>query len=834
MSRFRWLTPLATALVVILVPCLAAGAEVDPNEPGILDPVSSALQGKEIRIPNTDQSVDGVEQSLIEGSVVRETASQTVSLLGHPISRVASPNDDLRTALQDLVGAAGDLDQAGMDAAAAELMAILKGTTTGRVYDGFAMLNFNRWNDPSIGPEFFPGDAMPGEYKMKLARDTGRTYTSPYDGEQRKIWEVDINMLYYDGQIDSDTFLVRFPFGHDWDDVLHVNYRIYSLVEEDFSPTLVALDRREAMDTVQFPYKGFDAVWVAMTPGEVINLTVMLPPVRQIRGIYDWGWRVHPPRIQFMQPIYEIQNQWTGEIQLDPQSLSFATRNREDLTLDTIADEAPEKKMYLIADAVLNGATFAQVEKWMTDPNLGPRGTWIEWADLVKNQTQLPPEAWDVLAEEDGLTPGDFGPYHMVSVYMNNEMYGEGPFRAEVLPWKQEDKFQVKLINFDKHTHYFRNVDFSARLHDDIGRCCGGGLTSFEIMNFKPSFGAPKVAEMQYRAGWGFRPHHDIIQQSEPFPRGRDRMGLVPYRGGLGGWFYGYLYSPESRGGDFRFNPPPFVITNTDDPAPFPLREFDGSDGLLMGQKTPGYGVAQLCPQDPYGDFCQTDFGPFNPHKVLNWPEPGNPDVTKTELRFPNFLRNPAQGDPQAGDIIPPTGAWRPFQWINPNNGTLYIDDQDHSKGYWADLTYSHGAPVMAGGTLVANIETPRSSGQLFYQFDDLFHDNSIFSPHPVATGSEGKELDVVDRLKARVRGNQFGIAGRLKPFVVTGEFARYVAIHRGPAGEKGCTGEILQIIATRPDGKFGVMLSDTGVGVGEAVCAQSVIGGFLGTTTSN
>lgn len=29
-------------------------------------------------------------------------------------------------------------------------------------------------------------------------------------------------------------------------------------------------------------------------------------------------------------------------------------------------------------------------------------------------------------------------------------------------------------------------------------------------------------------------------------------------------------------------------------------------------------------------------------------------------------------------------------------------------------------------------------------------------------------------------------------------------------------------------------MLSDTGVGVGEAVCAQSVIGGFLGTTTSN
>jgi len=28
-------------------------------------------------------------------------------------------------------------------------------------------------------------------------------------------------------------------------------------------------------------------------------------------------------------------------------------------------------------------------------------------------------------------------------------------------------------------------------------------------------------------------------------------------------------------------------------------------------------------------------------------------------------------------------------------------------------------------------IEAPRASAQVFYQFDDLFHDNAIFSPHP-------------------------------------------------------------------------------------------------------
>ena len=88
----------------------------------------------------------------------------------------------------------------------------------------------------------------------------------------------------------------------------------------------------------------------------------------------------------------------------------------------------------------------------------------------------------------------------MISVFLNNEMYGQGPFLNEVMTWLQGDVFKVKLINLDNHTHYFRNVDFSARLHDDLLRCCAGGETSFEIMNFGPSYGAPKVAEMQWRA----------------------------------------------------------------------------------------------------------------------------------------------------------------------------------------------------------------------------------------------------------------------------------------------------------------------------------------------
>ncbi len=820
-----WIIPSIAVLGLVTAPAVVVAEGVDSNEPGVLEPVTSHLQGKDIRIPNSDQSVDGIEQSNIDGAAVLTDALSTTSMLGHPITQVSSPNEDMRLGLQALATAALAGDQLGMDSAAAELRSILLGTTQGRIYDGFSMLNFNRWLDPSIGAESFPPDAMPGEYKMKLARDTGETYVSPYDGELRKIWEVDVNMLYYDGQIDSDTFLVRFPFGHHQDDVLHINYRIFSLVQEDFSPTMVMLDRREAANTVNFPFKGMDSVWIAFDPGQVLDVTVKFTTVRQVRGVYTWGWRVHPPRIQFLQPIYEIQNAHTGAIELDPQSESFAFRNREELTLGAIASQAPEMKMLSMVEAVENGASASDIVDWLTHPNKGPKGTWIDWADLNLNQQQLPQEAWDLLAAEDGLTQGNFGPYRMVSVYMNNEMYGMGPFLNEVPTWEPLDKFQVKLINFDNHTHYFRNVDFGARLHDDIARCCGGGDTSFEIMNFKPTFGAPKVAEMQWRAGWGFRPHHDVIQQADVFSRGIDRTQLKPYTGGFGSFHYGFQYSEETRVGDFRFNPPPFIVS--DFPGADSLRDADGEAGLLIGTRTPGYGNAQMCPQDPMGDFCQTDFGPTNPHGALNWPSPGDPSVPKTELRYPPFLRNPDQGVAIAGDIIPPTGAWRPFLWANPYTGSLYNDPSDPSKGHWADLTFSHGAPVFAGQSIVAEVESPRGSAQVFYQFDDLFHDNSIFSPHPLPTALDEKAVDTVRIMRARARNGQVRLNGRVKRFISTGDFANWVSLYNAPAGTKGCDGTIVAVAPADEQGRYRIATGDIGIVTGDTVCVQSTIGGF-------
>ena len=701
-------------LAIILIPSVS-GAQ-DPNHPGILEPVLSAITGTEVRIPHTDQA-DGKTLLTVAGNIVITDAEDTVSLLGHPILEVSSPNDDMQDALEDLNDAAEDDNASAMQVAAQDLMNILMGTTHGKIYDGFAMLNFNRG-------AFAPGHE-PGEYKMKVLRDTGLTEPG-IDSEPRRVWELDVNLFYYDGQIDSDTFLMRVPVeAHEFDTV-RINYRIYSVVREDFSPTAVMLDRRLPR-SVQFPFKGFDSVWIPFRKGEVLDVTVKQPPLGLHRGVYTWGWREHPPRIQFLQPIFEIVNAHTGNVELNPLGESYAVRNRL-LSIDHIGDAAPEKKMYIVAKAALEGAATHTIESWLNNAGEGPAGTWEEWADLAQDQLQLPPEARDILAQK-GIPKGEFGPYRHVTVYMNNEMYGDGPNGNKFEGWDQGERLQVLLINLDHHTHYFRNVDFGARLHDDIRNCCGAGSHSFEIMNFKPSYGAPKVAEMQWRAGFGFRPHFDIIQQPDVFPRPEDRVKLKAYTGGFGDLIYGYQYSAQARGGDFRFNPPPFVITDPGVEPPFPLREADGTDGLLIGQLTEGYGVAKMCDSAAFAlpGFCARDIGPYNPNGAKNVDTDG--DGVNDALWFPPFLRNPNPA--QGGDIIAPTPAWRPFLWINPNNGTLFIDPNDPSKGFWSDLTYGHGAPVPAGQSLAATIEAPRASAQVFYQFDDLYHDNAIFSPHP-------------------------------------------------------------------------------------------------------
>ena len=165
--------------------------------------------------------------------------------------------------------------------------------------------------------------------------------------------------------------------------------------------------------SVQFPFKGFDSVWTKVQNDKVTEITVEHPPLRLLRGVYTWGWRIHPPRIQFLQPVFEMINAHTGELELEPQGQSYAFRNAQ-LTIADIGGAAPEKKMYTVAQAVADGATASAILAMLTDPDTTPRGTWQDWSDLAADQNQLPPEAWDVLAGE-GIARDTFGPYRFVT-----------------------------------------------------------------------------------------------------------------------------------------------------------------------------------------------------------------------------------------------------------------------------------------------------------------------------------------------------------------------------------------------------------------------------------
>ena len=227
-TRFQpaWIAGIALIALTIALPALA---QQNPNDPGIVEPCLTVTSGVETRIPHTDQANGTVFNNLVGDPVVTR-ADRAVSLTGHPITRVESPNRDMEDALDAMVSAAKHGDGAAMRAHAQDLMDVLLGTTEGRIYDGFAMLNFNRG-------AFVP-DHEPGEYKMKSVRDSGVTELG-IDGQEHPIWEADVAMLYYDGQIDSDTFLLRFPPEAGEFDPVRIHYTIYALDREDFSPTVV-------------------------------------------------------------------------------------------------------------------------------------------------------------------------------------------------------------------------------------------------------------------------------------------------------------------------------------------------------------------------------------------------------------------------------------------------------------------------------------------------------------------------------------------------------------------------------------------------------------------
>ena len=723
-----WAGPSATCLAAQLPSKQALPPTTgNPNDPGIVEPTLSRMLGYDYRIPNSHQVSAFSDLLNIVGTVKRRSAKGKKNAKGNTIQTVSSPNQDLHDAMDALVDAARDGKVVEMRGAATAVMDILLGRTTGRIYDGYAMLNFNQG---AVGPAH-----VPGEYKMKRLRDSGQTFLGP-DGLPRRIWEVTVNLIWYDGESDSDTHFLVVPETADPLDALRVHYRIFSSVREDFAPATL-LEGYRPDEGVVVPLKGLDSTWVAVQSDQIVEVSVDHPPVSMVQGVLTWGWRTKPIRTQYIRLVRETRNAHTGALELEPEGLSASARCRM-LGIEEIGDAAPEKKMYQVAQAALGGTPAAQVYAMATTPGIAPFGEWDDWTRMAERKDELPIEAWAILAQE-GIYPGaqgprPLGPYDAVLVYVNNEIYAldadpelpPGKILPELEPrWDQGQTIEVKLINLDDHTHYYRNYQVGPELHNDIETCeyAPAGGHSIEIFNHKPVFGGAKEEELQWRAGWGLMPYRDVELQDDLFFLPFDGGLLTPFRNGAGESLLGWQYPPALRGGDFVFDPPRTLLGEPGEPAAGPLRESDGSRGLVIGTTTPGYGSAKLCDHigHPIGDWCRTDRSPFHPQARKNVDLNGDkiPDV----LWFPPHLRNP---DPAGGDLILSNPDWEPFLYLNPDNGTIWIDPMDQNQGYWVDRSYVHGMPLQPGEATHASILVPRSAAQVYFQFDGVFADDAV------------------------------------------------------------------------------------------------------------
>ena len=220
------------------------------------------------------------------------------------------------------------------------------------------------------------------------------------------------------------------------------------------------------------PYFGYDSSFTTIRKGEGIDLTVRYSQGEMQAGLYNWGWRVHPPRINWIETYSDGQILASGA----PKQWRFKHKWDEvaELGLDALGDFAPEKRIY---QALLTYQTSTG-----SPTDLSNFATEIDGLmKHVRDRRGLPP------------TPGliDFpNPNSDVNLlYTNLDMYGDRDTisAAGKLNWREGDTITFTIHNDDEIERYFRVVDFGTTDYQynglDMGR-----------FDWKPVFGFPQLA----------------------------------------------------------------------------------------------------------------------------------------------------------------------------------------------------------------------------------------------------------------------------------------------------------------------------------------------------
>jgi hypothetical protein len=293
---------------------------------------------------------------------------------------------------------------------------------------------------------------------------------------------VDINLYYYEENIETDTSMIDPSLVLDvpWTMTYHVHILKNGI--EDFSPFTMYFDNPDqntllpvraasagiAMDQSYFPM---------LKEGTRYTVKIKMAPGKHYSLTYVWGWRIHPPRVAVIENATKIvpvnafgMGRRTTLWEQEQQVFGVNPRKNEAskvAAISMIGDLAPAKRMWNILrelKATIGSKNFDKVAAKPLIEDL--RASYLDWISRrhLPRGVEVDPNA------------------DLTMVYLNNTIYGQMPKNVSgqgsnlgpeafkgVMQYTLNDwhtrgyTYNVKLLNGDNFPHMYVNVDFGGQ-----------------------------------------------------------------------------------------------------------------------------------------------------------------------------------------------------------------------------------------------------------------------------------------------------------------------------------------------------------------------------------
>jgi hypothetical protein len=312
-----------------------------------------------------------------------------------------------------------------------------------------------------------------------------------YDPQTNQVigGNVDINLYYYEENIESDTSMIDPSLVLDvpWT----MTYRVHILKNgiEDFSPFTMYFDNPDqnallpvrassagiAMDQSYFPM---------LKEGTRYTVKIKMAPGKHYSLTYVWGWRIHPPRVVVIENATKIvpvnafgMGRRTTLLEQEQQVFGVNPRANEAAKLAAIGmigDLAPAKRMWkdlrdlrdLVDDDDDEGEGEDDDSVAVAALVADLRASYLDWISRrhLPRGVEVDPNA------------------DLTMVYLNNTIYGQMPKNVSgqgsnlgpeafkgVMQYTLNDwhtrgyTYNVKLLNGDNFPHMYVNVDFGGQ-----------------------------------------------------------------------------------------------------------------------------------------------------------------------------------------------------------------------------------------------------------------------------------------------------------------------------------------------------------------------------------